>query len=303
MIVIVLSTLIYVYNVVMKPFYVILLALLNDLSMIPISSDNAKAAAIPEIPSMPQILLAAMIYGLLLTTASLSYFEALKYDGSIFISSDVPSDKICDPGPGNCDYIQTCLYLQISIAVEFVILSCRCPGFILAPAYTMCGDGRPSLALCCGIAFANVLVCTLAWTGFPSGTFTQVKIEDILLIWAYDIVVIIIIDAIKVALSFAGTPFMSAGAAGGSLEYPDLPITTTAGSIARTGARSVMSEANRSLNGSVRIANNNGSVRSAAAANRSIHGSMNQSLGGNGGSVRSNSLLPFPYNLRANNAA
>merc|ERR1711988_2082404 len=69
-IVIVLSILIYGYDVVMNPLYVILLALLNDVSMIPIAQDNAAPSSSPEIPSMPQILLASVIYGGLLTIQS-----------------------------------------------------------------------------------------------------------------------------------------------------------------------------------------------------------------------------------------
>ena len=34
---------------------VILLALVNDVTMLPVASDNASPSALPEIPSMPQI--------------------------------------------------------------------------------------------------------------------------------------------------------------------------------------------------------------------------------------------------------
>merc|ERR1719261_462604 len=74
-IVVVLSVFIYGYDVVMNPLYVILLALLNDISMIPIASDNAAPSSSPEIPSMPQILLASLIYGGLLTMQSIGFFE------------------------------------------------------------------------------------------------------------------------------------------------------------------------------------------------------------------------------------
>lgn len=42
-------------------FEVILLALVNDVTMLPVASDNASPSALPEIPSMPQILLAAFL--------------------------------------------------------------------------------------------------------------------------------------------------------------------------------------------------------------------------------------------------
>merc|ERR1719436_101141 len=66
-IVLVLSFLIYGYDDPLPALYVILLALLNDVTMLPVSSDNATPSATPEIPSMPSILLASLLYGILET--------------------------------------------------------------------------------------------------------------------------------------------------------------------------------------------------------------------------------------------
>merc|ERR1719316_82191 len=61
-IVLVLSILIHRYNDPLPALYVILLALLNDVTMLPIADDRAVASATPEIPTMPDILLASAIY-------------------------------------------------------------------------------------------------------------------------------------------------------------------------------------------------------------------------------------------------
>jgi H+-transporting ATPase len=282
-IVIVLSVLIYAYKVVMNPFYVILLALLNDISMIPISSDNASPSARPEIPSMPQILLAAVIYGGLLTCQSLAFFEfGLNSD---WLPKLPGTNATCVPD--NCDYLSTAVYLQISIAIEFVILSCRAPGFVLAPKYLF-GDGRVSLPLLAGIMFANILVTLLAGTGVVG--FTKVVWRDIGYIWAYDVVGLIVIDIFKVILRYWELPYMSAGAGSGALEYPDLPDELQAGADGRQSLRSVLSQ----------------SRASARSMMRSSHASV--TTGPLGGSVsgsrslepKSASMLPFPYNLRAN---
>merc|ERR1711988_1649011 len=89
----------------------------------------------------------------------------------------------------NCDYLSACAYLQISIAIEFVILSCRAPGFVLSPKYLCDPNTRPSVALLAGIMFANVLVSVLAGVG---KVIYQVKWSDIALIWAYDIAGLIV---------------------------------------------------------------------------------------------------------------
>ena len=49
------------HRVIPWAFEVILLALVNDVTMLPVASDNASPSALPEIPSMPQILLAAFL--------------------------------------------------------------------------------------------------------------------------------------------------------------------------------------------------------------------------------------------------
>merc|ERR1712232_467812 len=217
-IVVVLSIFIYGYDVVMNPLYVILLALLNDISMIPIAQDNAAPSSSPEIPSMPQILLASLIYGGLLTIQSIAFFEFGKHSSWL-----EGADAICNKH--DCKYLSAAAYLQISIAIEFVILSCRAPGFVLSPKYLCDPDVRPSWPLMAGIMFANLLVSILAGVGVE---IPHIKWIDILAIWAYDIACLIIIDIIKVIFRFWQLPWMSAGASYDVLEYKDMPPETTA---------------------------------------------------------------------------
>ena len=50
------------------------MALVNDVTMLPVASDNASPSAWPEIPSMPQILLAAFLrLGQAIDTAGLVF--------------------------------------------------------------------------------------------------------------------------------------------------------------------------------------------------------------------------------------
>jgi H+-transporting ATPase len=276
-IVVVLSILIYGYNVVMTPLYVILLALLNDISMIPIAQDNAAPSSSPEIPSMPQILLASTIYGVLLTVQSIGFFEYGLHSSWL--------DGKADPcTSSNCEYLSTCAYLQISIAIEFVILSCRAPGFILSPKYLLDPAVRPSVALLAGVMFANILVSVLAGVGT---VIYQVEWVDIGFIWIYDIVGLLIIDIIKVALRFWQLPWMSAGAAYGVLEYSDMPE--------ETGNRN--SQLRSTLRSSV-----GRSVMRSNQASVAASGMMGSSVGGQRSQceIKAPSMLPFPYNMRAN---
>jgi len=230
---------------------------------------------------MPQILLASVVYGSLLTVQSLGLFEYGK--NSDWLSGD---DKICTAD--NCEYLSACAYLQISIAIEFVILSCRVPGFVLAPK-NLWGDGRPSGLLFAGVMFANILVSVLAGFGV---IIHQVKWADIALIWAYDLGGLLIIDLVKVSLRYWELPWMSAGAADGVLGYPDLP-TDQAGNRdslrSGMGSRSILRSGRSVLRSGVHQASISGGLMGPQARQTSWE-------------PKSSSMLPFPYNLRANSA-
>eukprot|EP00929_Paragymnodinium_shiwhaense_P006973 TRINITY_DN110924_c0_g1_i1.p1 TRINITY_DN110924_c0_g1~~TRINITY_DN110924_c0_g1_i1.p1 ORF type:complete len:1029 (-),score=269.92 TRINITY_DN110924_c0_g1_i1:273-3359(-) len=269
-IVLVLSFLIYGYAKPLPALYVILLALLNDVTMLPIAADNASPSALPEIPSMPQILLASTLYGALETAQTLIFYAS----GWLQHVGEDDED----------DYRAAVVYLQISIAIEFLILSCRTPGFVLSPQ-SVWGKSRPSLALFLAVMAANVLVSVLAYFGV---LIYKVAPEDIAWIWVYDVAWLVAIDFIKVVMSAVRLPWLSAGAAGGLLEYVDLP----AEDMARQGS-AVQSHmvSHRST-----LMNTRSSARSMA---RRVSGQESASGSMVNRGRTSSSLLPYPYNLRA----
>jgi len=268
-IVVVLSLLIYVYNHNLKPLYVILLALLNDVTMLPIAYDNASPSSLPEIPSMPSIMLASTIYGLLETAQTMVLYT------SNWISGDE-------------EYQNAVTYLQISIAIEFLIFSCRTPSFFLT---TLCDSTRPSTPLAVSVVGANVLVSLMAGFGF---IVHKVKWVDIGWIWLYDVAWLLVIDGLKWILGACGLGWMSAGAADGVLGYPDLPEVGADGA---PGHGSTARFATIMSRGSVRSV----LLRSGASALTPARPAGGGSLVGGtpGRNMRSASTLPYPYNLRA----
>ncbi|CAE8599884.1 unnamed protein product [Polarella glacialis] len=169
-IVLVLSILIYAYDDTLPPIYVILLALLNDVTMLPVAGDNAVPSALPEIPSMPSILSASFIYGFLGTAQTMALYMSGLLKGSAESGTDAAND-----------YRSAVIYLQISIAVELLIFSCRTP---LSVLNILNPETRPSLMLTLSVLGGNILVSLLA--GF--GTIVhRVEWIDIAWIWAYDV--------------------------------------------------------------------------------------------------------------------
>jgi hypothetical protein len=272
--------------------------------MLPIAQDNASASASPEIPSMPQILIASIAYGGMLTCSSLAFFEFARTAPDWLspehqcdtnyvnaLGQTMPRQGDGTPGSDSCTYLDTLTYLQISIAIELVIFSCRAPGFMFSPKYLF-GDGAPSIALLAGVSAANLLVTVLAAAGW---ILTQVEIIDLLIIWCYDILVLVAIDSVKVLLSYLDLPWMSAGAAKGVLQYPELPADIGGAPAGQSGTRSGVG-ASRS---SVRSVFRSGMQGSTAGPGRSLMRS-NASVDRSFAEPKGASMLPFPYNLRAN---
>jgi len=221
------------------------------------------------------------VYGGMLTIQTVGFFEFAR--SSDWLTGD---DKTCVSG--DCKYIGATTYLQISIMIEFIIFSCRAPGFIFSPKY-LWGDGRPSWPLFTACMLANILVTVLAGVGV---VIHQVRWVDLAYIWIFDIAGLIVIDLIKVILRTSNLPWMSAGASYGVLEYPDLPVEVenapAVGSLrsgimsmnqSRVNARSVMRSSQVSVLG--------------GAHGHSVSGQRSWE-------PKSSSMLPFPYNLRAN---
>lgn len=181
-IVIVLTLLIFISNCVINSLFVILLALFNDITMLPIAYDIQQASKNPETPDVAKMLMISAALGFLETGFSM-----------IFAYGAGPSNL------GTLNYnmvprcpvqLQSAIWLQMFIAAELLIFCTRAPSFIWTSI-------RPSLPLFISVMCGNVIVSVLAG---QTATFGSIPIEDILLIWCYDLVCLVFIDAIKVGM-------------------------------------------------------------------------------------------------------
>ena len=93
------------------------------------------------------------------------------------------------------NYAQTAIWLQISISAELLIFSARAPGLFFL--------SRPSLALTVSTLFFGVFLSTiLAVYVFPASRNSSrqgMRWDDVMIIWAYDIACLLILDFLKLA--------------------------------------------------------------------------------------------------------
>ena len=178
-IVFVLSLLIFVSNCPINSLYVILLALFNDITMLPIAYDKQQASKAPETPEVYKMLLLAFFLGSMETAMTLFFAYGAKGSGFFSDDYDLPT---CD------DTIQSAVWLQMSIAGELLIFSARAPSYMFTSI-------SPSITLTLSVLAGCVVTSILA------GVFTYfggLSVESIALIWAYDLVGVVFIDVCKV---------------------------------------------------------------------------------------------------------
>ena len=148
--------------------------------MLPIAYDRQQASAAPETPDVNKMMMLSGLLGLMETGFTLLW--AYVSDQTGFFQSDF---KI-----GECGrQAQAGVWVQMSIAAELLIFSARAPSFIF---YSV----PPSLALFSSVIFGCFLFSLFAAV-IPY--FGYLHINDIIIIWAYDIICLFVIDCIKVA--------------------------------------------------------------------------------------------------------
>jgi H+-transporting ATPase len=187
-VVVFLSVLSLAYKCEIKPLYVILLAMFNDLTLTPVSNDYASASRSPVDPSLVPILGLAAVYGCVYVAGSLIYYDLATSDGLRLLEHS-DDTKRCTR------YVQAALFLQISLAAEFLIFSARAPGvwFLSTP--------HPMLVATClaGCVITSLLVKYAK--GFGDLTWPDVGVA-----WLYSFLVFNVADLAKLAfLSIWGT--------------------------------------------------------------------------------------------------
>ena len=182
----VLTLLIFITNCSINAFYVVLLALFNDLTMIPLGYDLQQASANPESPDIGNQFKLAAMFCILETGFSMLFAYGVGPSG--LGTRDYSMHKA---GPGGCHtQLQAVIWLQIFIASEILIFSARAPSFLW-------GSLRPSVWLVVSVMGGNIIASIIANQATAWG---NIPIRDIVLIWCYDLLVLLFIDAVKVSL-------------------------------------------------------------------------------------------------------
>jgi len=184
-IVLVLSVLIFVWDQEIKAFYVILLALLNDITMLTVAYDNARVDPKPVKPSVFSIVATSAVVGIVMAISSILFYWLGTDPAIYFLNSNFESHVDDDT---KSEYTQAVMYVQICLGIELLIFNCREPADWFF-------SSMPCWMLLSSVIFAEALIILCAGYGF---IIYPIAWNDIWLIFGYNIGWFVVTDIIKV---------------------------------------------------------------------------------------------------------
>lgn len=165
-----LSIIIYVTGCAVDSLLVIILALLNDLSMIPVAYDKASATTKPQLPNATKLVLQSIFYGLMLTALSLIFIFCFDYARDMKDPIDLNE---CN------EQTRGFVWFHLVLVTEFAIFSVRSPSFFFLspPALALAG----SVFLTC-VASALIAVYASALSAVNMGIIIGVNVALLLFV-------------------------------------------------------------------------------------------------------------------------
>ncbi|GMI10211.1 hypothetical protein TrLO_g15595 [Triparma laevis f. longispina] len=177
-----LCILVFVSACSVQPVLIILLALLNDISMLPIAYDHVSASRSPELPRARSLVIRALFFGTLATALAMVYFYTINpmQDGNENVFHSIRFEFFCT------QQTSALVWLFLCILSESLIFTVRVPTGYFWQAKP------PSIYLVASVLATDILVSLLA------GVWKDMWFTDILITWAFGLASFLIIDVCKV---------------------------------------------------------------------------------------------------------
>ena len=178
-----------VYDQTIEPFYVIVLALAHDLTIVCIAYDNQSASSAPERLEIAPLLIVSYALGLGLALSS-----ALFYCLAAAMLPSAPILGVSSDSHIRQGYLQSLLFLQLSNSSALLIFVARTDG----PALSFANHAAPPLAL--SALLSQLLIGFTLSRGVPTLEICRLELPDVLFVWLYDAACLLLLDLLKLAL-------------------------------------------------------------------------------------------------------
>ncbi|KMT03296.1 hypothetical protein BVRB_8g198370 [Beta vulgaris subsp. vulgaris] len=172
-----------------SPFMVLIIAILNDGTIMTISKDRVKPSPVPDSWKLKEIFATGIVLGSYLALMTVIFFWAMK--DTDFFSDKFGVRSIRD----SREEMMAALYLQVSIVSQALIFVTRSrswsfverPGMLLMVAFLIAQLVATLIAVYPNWAFAEIKGCGWGWAG---------------VVWLYNIVFYFPLDVIKFAIRY-----------------------------------------------------------------------------------------------------
>ncbi|KAM3404082.1 hypothetical protein ACQJBY_007275 [Aegilops geniculata] len=173
-----------------SPFMILVIAILNDGTIMTISKDRVKPSPHPDSWKLPEIFITGIVYGAYLAVTTVVFFFAMT-------STDFFSEKFHVRSlRGNKDAMMSALYLQVSIISQALIFVTR--------SRRWCFQERPGLWLCFAFVVAQIIATVIAvYCNLPFAHIRGIGWGWAGVIWLYSIITFIPLDLFKFAIGYA----------------------------------------------------------------------------------------------------
>lgn len=164
---------------------IIILALINDVSMLPVAYDNADATAKPQLPNTTKLVLTSLYYGVVHCVFVLGFLFGLgKTDNANIPLTQAIDFQQCESDPNFKDPTGGFIWLHLLIVTELAIFSVRAPSFFFL--------SMPSPWLIASVVGTCIVMTIVAHFAL------DVSGWSILWIWVFNLVSFVLVDVGKI---------------------------------------------------------------------------------------------------------
>ncbi|CAD5171898.1 unnamed protein product [Musa acuminata subsp. malaccensis] len=183
-----------------SPFMVLIIAILNDGTIMTISKDRVKPSPLPDSWKLKEIFATGIVLGTYLALMTVLFFWAMK-ETDFFSVNDLNTSNqpVDDHDRSHFEYseheMMAALYLQVSIISQALIFVTRSRGWFFLD--------RPGLLLCCAFVIAQLIATLVAV--YANWSFARIKGCGwgwAGIIWLYSLISFIPLDWIKFAIRY-----------------------------------------------------------------------------------------------------
>ncbi|CAO2201129.1 unnamed protein product [Urochloa humidicola] len=173
-----------------SPFMILVIAILNDGTIMTISKDRVKPSPHPDSWKLNEIFITGIVYGSYLAVMTVIFFWAMRSTDFFENTFSVRSLH------GSPDEMMSALYLQVSIISQALIFVTRSRGW--------CFTEMPGLLLCAAFVVAQIIATLLAV--YPTIGFAHIRGIGwgwAGVIWLYSLVTFVPLDVFKFGIRYA----------------------------------------------------------------------------------------------------